>query len=76
VRHHKENVFEAKNGEEANIILTKIKVLLKKANNKPIDFTFSAGITDNSDTLADMIKKADERLYKAKESGRDKIVIK
>jgi len=62
--------------EEANIILTKIKVLLKKANNKPLDFTFSAGVADEGDTLAEMIKKADERLYKAKESGRDKIVIK
>ena len=62
--------------EEAMIILTKIKVLLKKANDKPIDFTFSAGIADEADTLADMIKQADERLYKAKESGRDRIVIK
>jgi len=62
--------------EEANIILTKIKVLLKKSNDKPIEFTFSAGVADDADTLADMIKTADERLYKAKESGRNKIVIK
>jgi len=62
--------------KEAIIILTKIKVLLKKAKDKPIDFTFSAGVADNGDTLAEMIKRADERLYTAKNNGRNKIVIK
>ena len=61
--------------EEAMVILTKIKILLKKAKDKPVDFTFSAGIADDAETLVNMIKKADERLYKAKESGRDKIII-
>jgi len=61
--------------EEAMVILTKIKILLKKAKEKPVDFTFSAGIADDEETLVNMIKKADERLYKAKESGRNKIII-
>jgi len=61
--------------KEANILLTKIKILLKQDKDKPVDFTFSAGIADEVNNLAEIIKKADERLYKAKENGRNQIVI-
>ncbi len=60
--------------EEAYIVLYKIKNTLQKIKN--IKFTFSAGIADEGDTLAEMIKIADERLYKAKKEGRNKIVFK
>jgi diguanylate cyclase (GGDEF)-like protein len=60
--------------EEAMIVLYKIKKNLTPANG--IEFTFSAGIADEGETLSEMIKIADERLYSAKRSGRNKIVIK
>ena len=62
--------------EEANILLTKIKKLLSSDKKKPIEFTFSAGIADEYSYLSEMIKKADERLYKAKKEGRNRIIIK
>ncbi len=44
-------------------------------NNKTIKFTVSIGISSNlSRSLEDMINRADKALYKAKESGRDKVV--
>jgi len=59
--------------KEAFIVLLKIVKDLQPY--KDIKFTFSAGIADEGETLAEMIKKADSRLYEAKESGRNKIVI-
>ena len=59
--------------EEAKLVLYKIKKNLKPY--KDIKLTFSAGIADEGDELAEMIKIADERLYKAKKEGRNKIVI-
>ena len=60
--------------EEAYIILHKIKNSLNAVDG--IKFTFSAGIANEGETMAEMIKIADERLYKAKKTGRDKIVYK
>jgi len=60
---------------EAYIVLTKLKNILKNDKNKPLDFTFSGGISDGGETLSEMINIADERLYKAKETGRDRIVV-
>ena len=60
--------------EEALIVLHKIKKLLKPC--KDINFTFSAGVADEGETLAEMIKLADERLYRAKKEGRNRIVSK
>ena len=59
---------------EAYIVLHKIKNSLNHLNG--LKFTFSAGIADEGETLVEMIKIADERLYKAKKNGRNKIVIK
>ncbi len=50
-------------------------------NNAEINFTFSCGISDNMEhgieniSLENIIGKADERLYEAKKTGRDKVVI-
>ena len=60
--------------EEAYVVLHKIKNTLKSVNG--VEFTFSAGIADEGETLAEMIKLADKRLYKAKREGRNKIVYK
>ena len=60
--------------EEAYVVLHKIKNTLKSVDG--IKFTFSSGIADEGDTLAEMIKIADERLYTAKKEGRNKIVFK
>jgi len=59
--------------EEAKFVLYKIKKNLKPY--KDINFTFSAGIASEGDELAEMIKIADERLYKAKKEGRNNIVV-
>ena len=58
--------------KEALIALLKIKKRLKNSNYK---YTFSGGIADEGSNLEEMIELADKRLYKAKNSGRDKIVI-
>jgi len=58
------------NKKEALIVIAKIRMALKEE-----DFTFSAGIADEGNTLAEMIQIADERLYKAKNTGRNKVVI-
>lgn len=60
--------------QEAMLVLHKIKNSLKPYKN--LKFTFSAGIADEGETLAEMIKLADERLYKAKKEGRNRIVSK
>jgi len=60
--------------EEALIVLHKIKKILKPY--KEINFTFSVGIADEGETLAEMLKLADERLYKAKKAGRDRVISK
>jgi len=60
--------------EEALIIILKIKKALKLVDG--YKFTFSAGIADEGDTLVEMIKIADNRLYKAKKAGRDHIIFK
>ncbi len=59
--------------EEAMIVLLKIKNAIK---NSEFNYTFSAGIANEGKNLSEMIKIADERLYKSKNSGRDKITIK
>jgi len=59
--------------KDALTVLTKIKNNLTPC--KDITYTFSAGIADEGDTLAEMIRIADERLYKAKNNGRNLIVI-
>lgn len=47
-----------------------------------INFTFSGGISDTKDmksdtiTIHDLIRVADERLFEAKESGRNRLVGK
>ena len=61
---------------EAYIVMMKLKKLLENDKNKPINFTFSAGISDEGDTLAEMISIADKRLYIAKKEGRNRIVFK
>ena len=59
--------------KQAYLIISKIKEVLKKLE-KVVPYTFSAGIADEGETLAQMIKIADNRLYKAKKNGRNRIV--
>ena len=61
--------------EEAYMVLYKIKNILAKESVDNIKYTFSAGIADEGDTLSEMIRLADKRLYKAKEK-RNNIVFK
>ncbi len=59
--------------KQAFLIIHKIKELLKESK-KVVPYTFSAGIANEGETLAEMIKMADSRLYEAKKEGRNKIV--
>ena len=59
---------------EAYIVLNKLKNILKNDENKILNFTFSGGIADEGETLSEMIKLADDRLYQAKKEGRDKVI--
>ena len=59
--------------EEGFIVLLKIKEAIKKSK---FNYTFSGGIADEGETLAEMIKIADNRLYEAKNKGRNKIIFK
>lgn len=47
-------------------------------NDLEVCFTFSGGITDTQEsgfTLERLLKRADEKLYRAKESGRNKVLL-
>jgi diguanylate cyclase (GGDEF)-like protein/PAS domain S-box-containing protein len=62
-------------------ILEEIRNATFKYNDKEIKFTFSAGISDASESDINnfsfeyLINEADKRLYKAKRTGRNKVVI-
>jgi two-component system cell cycle response regulator len=75
------------NREAASQILARVQKTLAqtalKCSGNSIYITFSAGVTDLHEChtnptspvhLTDLIKVADERLYAAKESGRDRII--
>jgi len=59
---------------EASFVIEKIRKTLQPCCD--IKYTFSAGIADEGETLPEMIRIADERLYKAKNSGRNRVVVK
>jgi len=59
---------------EAALVTEKIRKSLQPCEN--IKYTFSAGIADEGETLPEMIRIADERLYEAKNSGRNRVVVK
>ena len=59
-------------GEKIRKTIENLEVI--DENNEKIKFTISIGISNRGDNLEDMIKHADEMLYKAKET-RNKVVI-
>jgi len=59
---------------EAALVTEKIRKSLKPCGS--VKYTFSAGIADEGETLAEMIRIADKRLYEAKNSGRNRVVVK
>lgn len=71
-------------GEQAKVIAERLRVDIANEKvhfkGKMIQFTVSIGIAtldgSNFDTIEDLIQKADEFLYEAKEGGRNRIVLK
>ncbi len=61
-------------------IAERVRKVIKNGDISGIKITISGGISTikelkETEKISDFIKKADERLYKAKKSGRDKIVF-
>jgi two-component system cell cycle response regulator len=65
-------------GKNAKILAEKIRKAVESYN-FPIDrqVTISGGVAEysNEDNISELIEKADEKLYQAKNSGRNKILI-
>ncbi len=75
--------YNSTRDETVQIISDLLEIIRNKTfifNNQEIKFTFSAGISDvlffnkNDITIEKIINLADKRLYKAKETGRNKLV--
>ncbi len=75
--------YNSNRDETVNIISKLLKIIRNKTfvfNNQKIKFTFSAGISDvlffnkNDITIEKILNLADKRLYKAKATGRNKLV--
>ncbi|MCR5100129.1 MAG: GGDEF domain-containing protein [Butyrivibrio sp.] len=56
-------------------IIEKIRSDISLDKNRPVPFTISAGISEYIDDYNDSVKKADEALYEAKNTGRNKTVM-
>lgn len=73
-------VYEDVNGDEAKIKLAELQMAVKKAVIKYEDIELKVTMTyglveyDSALSLDENIKKADDRLYIGKQTGRDKIV--
>lgn len=66
------------NIDNASSVAEKLRELIEMTDIENIDsFTASFGVTDfkASDTINSFIKRADDALYKAKESGRNRVVV-
>lgn len=67
--------------EAARLLVDRMRLIVKAkpigSENQAIEVTFSAGIAErkDSDTVDAIISRADERLYRAKRSGRDQVII-
>lgn len=78
-------IFSGISAAEAGCIISRIRKSLAETTltygGETIRFTFSCGISDTSDFEPNeigcekMITKADERLYRGKNAGRDRIVL-
>lgn len=68
-------------GEQAILLADKLRNQIQKLkimyDTKIVQITLSIGVGQNSSNTAliDVIKKADENLYRAKETGRNKVVL-
>ncbi len=66
-------------GESAKSIFEEVRVMVENlevvVNDKVIKVTISSGLCAEFNTLDNMIKVADEKLYEAKNSGRNMVVL-
>jgi diguanylate cyclase (GGDEF)-like protein len=74
-------VFEGVNEEALKQLLKRIRILIKKSNivvnDKRLSVTISIGgaMLRDEDDIESIIKRADNALYEAKDSGRNKVVM-
>lgn len=73
-------LLNCKDGEDAYAVLDKIRLLVEReefdADGRRVSATISAGITNRlGESLEKMINQADEMLYKAKNSGRNRCEV-
>jgi diguanylate cyclase (GGDEF)-like protein len=84
---HKDDYVIRYGGEEFVIILRncdindaykrmeQFRIDVENATDRPVPFTISVGISSYSGDYSDTLMKADEALYKAKNTGKNKVVV-
>lgn len=78
-------IFDNMNKEDSELVVERILEIIRKEiftfNDININFTFSAGISSSNEfetkeiTIDHLVEVADERMYQAKNTGRNKVVI-
>lgn len=78
-------ILDNVNKEESRVIIERILDIVREktfiCHDNEINFTFSAGISnckelkENESTIDNLVDIADKRMYQAKETGRNKVII-
>lgn len=71
-------IFTGCNYENLQKVISSIREKIKAhvfVNNIKITASFGCSVYNNEDSISSLIKRADDALYKAKQTGRDKIIL-
>lgn len=61
--------------DEAYTRMNQLRIDIEKSKDTPVPFTISVGVSGYSGDYSDTIMKVDEALYKAKNTGKNKVVV-
>ena len=61
--------------DDAYARMDKLRTDIEIAKDRPVPFTISVGLSSYNGDYSDTVKKADEGLYKAKNTGKNRVVI-